>query len=363
MLRLAPIAVLSLVLSAGAARAQGVSPKMQPLITPTTREASLAVEQAGQIRLRLSPPSQGDWSVTVQTADDTFTIDPASFERFRIYASTVELPVRRGGPVTIKAQGAPVGVLWESSVAASDSQALFRQGGLLEPMDAAFRSVAANAKVVQQSAAVVRVRWSAPGAKTRWCTGVKIDAARILTNRHCLPPSYSLETPVGEIAVQFGAFAGALDDVAETLPATAIRLASAGATNEMYERDLAVLNLKSAPKGALYSAAAVPLASESKSNRPSMLLTVWSFDAPKGKAVSRDKGCVADIGQNAAWWCEGQATFWHQCEAEQGSSGSPILDAESGQLVGLHYAGVRLNGGNCALRAETIRQELQAIAN
>lgn len=346
------------------ALAQTVVPKTEALITSQTRTASIDVADAGEIRLRLPRAPADGWSLAVTIDGKDVQVTPATLKLYRVYGDTIELPVRSSGDVRLAATGNLEDVVLESLVLRPQGKALFPQGGLLERMVPAFRADPANATLVDRSNAVVRVRWSSPSYPTRWCTGVQYEPGRVLTNRHCLPTDYNVAAPTGEIAVLFGNFAGTLDDPsAEQIPAWVHYLPAGTSTNGAYQRDMALVRLQAQPQNAVFRNAVVPIAATVAADRQLNLVTIWSYDKPAGKAVSRDKICRADIAQQAKWWCFASTGFWHRCEAEEGSSGSPIIDQVSGELVGLHYSGVALNGGNCALRADVIRQELAFSPN
>ncbi|MCO8165460.1 serine protease [Pseudomonas sp. 21LCFQ010] len=51
-------------------------------------------------------------------------------------------------------------------------------------------------------------------------------------------------------------------------------------------------------------------------------------------------------------------TVLHDCSTLRGNSGSPLLDLNSGEVVGLHFLGGPLDGSNQAIAASTIRNLL-----
>lgn len=337
-----------------------VAPKYFSLLTSPNGTGDFKVSDAGFVRINLKA-SDGPWTfLLVDPTGKRTTISDETYERFQVYPGTVELPVGSAGKVHIESQGSLTEVIWESFIPELSGKPLFRQGGPLELLDSGFRANSVNSNVVTLSAAVVRVRWAAPYRSTRWCTGVQIESGTILTNRHCLPPDFNLSAPQGEVAVQFGEFSKGLGDVAETIPANVSLAQKSSGQKDIYKRDMAVLKLKYQPKSELYKKAVIPLAEVSTSDKQSLLLSIWSYDSPMGKVVSRGPLCKARQGQEAAWNCDKPVGFYHQCETEEGSSGSPVIDVASGKLIGLHYLGVAPNGGNCALRVEEIKKELQS---
>jgi len=337
-----------------------VVPKFFTVLTSPNSTGDFKVSDAGFVRLNLTT-SDGSWRfLLVDSTGKRTIISDETYERFQIYPGTIELPIASSGKVHIESQGSLTKIIWESFIPELTGKPLFRQGGPLELLDSAFRADPVNNKIVMFSAAVVRVRWAAPSRSTRWCTGVQIEPGTILTNRHCLPPDFNLSTPQGEVAVQFGEFSKGLGDVAETIPASVSIAQKSNGQGDTYKRDMAILKLKFQPQSELYKKTVIPLAEVSTPDKQSVLLSVWSYDSPMGKVVSRGPLCKANLGQEAAWNCDKPVGFYHQCETEEGSSGSPIIDVDSGKLIGLHYLGVAPNGGNCALRVEEIKKELQS---
>ena len=63
-------------------------------------------------------------------------------------------------------------------------------------------------------------------------------------------------------------------------------------------------------------------------------------------------GFITDPGQGFV--------IQHDCTTLGGNSGSPVLDVESGQVVGLHFSG-RFGRGNFAVDAETVRSTLRGV--
>lgn len=337
-----------------------VIPKFFELLTSQSSSNDFTVSDRGFVRLQLKIPSD-PWSLLLIDPTGVRTvISGNTVERYQIYPNTIELPIGSAGTVHIESSGALKEIMWESFIPDISGTPLFRQGGPLERIDTKFRANPENKKIVDLSAAIVRVRWAAPYLPTRWCTGVQIEPGTILTNRHCLPPEFNVAAPKGEVVVQFGEFNNSLDDVAETIPAIVLSAIKTNNSSNIYEKDMAVLKLKNLPKSDHYRKAIVSMASTSTSGKPSLLLSIWSYDSPTGKAVSRGPLCKADLDQEAAWNCSKPIGLYHQCETEEGSSGSPIIDKITGEMIGLHYLGVAPNGGNCALRIEQIRAELKS---
>lgn len=314
----------------------------------------------GTARLRLPPlPAEG-WRLEIIAEGATTVVTPANIETYRVYDQTIEVPVPRAGPVMLRREGIIGPIVWESMISDDGVQDLYSQGGKLELFDAAFRADPANAAIIARAGAVVLVQWSHAASESLSCSGVRIAATRVLTNRHCLPAGFDPKAPYGEVRVHFGEFRGNLADVVETIRARVVHVASGAPVSGIYPRDLAVLELARAPSAATYAQAILPLAAGPSIGHPVQLITVWQYSKPNQKAISRDpqKCKLASVDQS--FGCR-PGNQLHRCEAESGSSGSPILDAASQHVVALHFQGIGVSAGNCALGAGTIQQELAQI--
>lgn len=318
-------------------------------------ESVFTMPASGTVRLNLADRKAG-WRLIVQNGRQSILLDEARFQRYRIYGNTVEIPVPQPGAVYLQPNAETGKIIWEGYTNQSSAQRLYTQGGPLERMDSTFVGKPINRAIVTAAAAVVRVRWAAQGRPTSWCTGSQVAPRIIVTNRHCFPADFDAARPTGETFVEFGPFRGNLEDFAETIPTDVIRLTSSPKVGDFYERDVAILKLRRDPGMPLYRNAVLKLAPAVSNGVPAELLTIWSYSDPKGKAVSRGPTCKLSAPM---FGCISGALL-HGCEAESGSSGSPILSKASGRIVALHYGGIAQDLGNCAMPVPVVRQELEA---
>jgi hypothetical protein len=171
------------------------------------------------------------------------------------------------------------------------------------------------------------------------CTGFLISADRLVTNRHCLGTQARCRTAT--IVFDFLT----ATDRGEQVRCREMLVADA-------DRDMAVVRLDRKlgnDRGALILAQAAPVAERD----------VYLVQHPGGgpQKISIE-GCSIDkvglTGPHAA------LTFSHLCDTQGGSSGSPLLDAETHQVVGLHYCCFPLlpDGANRAIPIDRVREKL-----
>lgn len=89
----------------------------------------------------------------------------------------------------------------------------------------------------------------------------------------------------------------------------------------------------------------------------------WDGRRNPGPAMSRIFQDTYDVKRYAPGQIAsvGDGVVTHDCSTLGGNSGSPVLDQESGKVVGLHYAG-RFMSANFALPASAIKRELRRVS-
>lgn len=193
--------------------------------------------------------------------------------------------------------------------------------------------------------AVARLRFEGLDGKKYRCTGFLITPDLLMTNYHCIQYSDEMASAV----VDFDANSPAATIATRTLAALAKR-------NEAL--DLAIFRL-SAPV-----ATAPPL----RLSRDAMTTNSNAFviiQHPDGgfKKVS-NINCRLDglslVGSDPAK----KTDFGHMCDTHKGSSGSPVQDATTGLVVGLHHLGSDQNAlFNRAVHSDQILEFLKLSAN
>ncbi|MDD9728393.1 trypsin-like peptidase domain-containing protein [Mameliella sp. AT18] len=186
------------------------------------------------------------------------------------------------------------------------------------------------------------------------CTAFLVEGNKLVTNHHCVPgilkhPGMVEKGATSIAAVQF--HAGFLRDGIEAgVKSFHVNPVPLETSEALDYTVLQVLGDANAEFGALELSAAVP------NDRDPF----WVIGHPMGEAqrISREK-CQADSPALA-----GQR-LRHTCDTLPGNSGSPVIDAGSQKVIGLHHAGSRAGKVNFAVpMAEILAQSkvLKAVA-
>jgi formylglycine-generating enzyme required for sulfatase activity len=178
------------------------------------------------------------------------------------------------------------------------------------------------------------------------CTAFLVEGNKLVTNHHCVPgilkhPRMVERGATSIAAVQF--HAGFLRDGIEAgVKSFHVNPVPLETSEALDYTVLQVLGDANAEFGALELSAAVP------NDRDPF----WVIGHPMGEAqrISREK-CQADSPALA-----GQR-LRHTCDTLPGNSGSPVIDAGSQKVIGLHHAGSRAGDVNFAVpMAEILAQ-------
>jgi hypothetical protein len=151
------------------------------------------------------------------------------------------------------------------------------------------------------------------------CTGFLLTANLLLTNEHCL----GTEPAALSAIVEFGF------DTVDAVPTT-FRVSKLEAAS--IPLDYALVRLSQAPSGFGRVRLAAGPAREDEA------LVIVEHPAGEFKQASIDDCKVKSVTKPGT---EGGPTdFGHLCDTLGGSSGSPVLDRQTGGLVGLHHLGI-----------------------
>jgi hypothetical protein len=180
---------------------------------------------------------------------------------------------------------------------------------------------------LREAPALVR-GWSGPIARLRImtdegqanCTGFLVTGELLLTNHHCFAGAPELPSTL----VDFGF---------DSYGATVDRSRAVALEAQDAALDYAIVRLRPvpAPRWGRVLLQPPPAPVEDQS------LVVIQHPGGEPKRVSL-LDCTVD-GTNVPGVGGGPTDFGHQCDTEGGSSGSPVLDAGTGSLVGLHHWG------------------------
>src|SRR5262245_51098812 len=151
------------------------------------------------------------------------------------------------------------------------------------------------------------------------CTGFLLTPTLLVTNEHCL----GTEPAALSALVEFGF------DTPDAVPTT-FRVAKLEAAS--IPLDYALVRLRQAPSGfGRVKLAAGPA-------REDEALVIIEHPAGEFKQASIDDCKVKSVTKPGTGG--GPTDFGHLCDTLGGSSGSPVLDRQTGGLVGLHHLGI-----------------------
>ena len=184
----------------------------------------------------------------------------------------------------------------------------------------AITDAAVPAKVKQWGPSIARLRFMVPDGEAL-CTGFLVGADLLMTNQHCITSDEEAQSAV----VEFGF------DSDAAVP-TRLQVTKVEATD--FGLDYSLLRLSGAPPsqfGRLHFGTAL-------STKAALVIIQHPGGQPK--QVSFFPNCAG-----ATVTVPGRQTtdsdFGHVCDTLGGSSGSPVLDFDTGQVVGLHHLGFR----------------------
>lgn len=165
------------------------------------------------------------------------------------------------------------------------------------------------------------------------CTVTHIGNGLIMTAGHCIPQDQPrsnecLSATYPNMTVQWNYFASAkpVPD-SNCLKILSTELSSA--------HDYAILSVDNAPDAKM---------DVELNQRPKLGHKITILGHPKKRPMEWSQFCViadlpadfmTDVSQQ-----DRKDLFAHQCDTEHGNSGSPIIDAESGKLIGIHHGGI-----------------------
>ncbi len=172
------------------------------------------------------------------------------------------------------------------------------------------------------------------------CTGFLVTADLLLTNEHCL----GTEPAALSALVEFGF------DTPNATPTT-FRVSKLEAAS--VPLDYAIVRLIQAPSGfGRVKLGAGPAVED-------QALVIVEHPAGEFKQASIDDCKVKSVARPGTGG--GATDFGHLCDTLGGSSGSPVLDRQSGGLVGLHHLGIPFGAVDPVNQAVHIGQVLDDV--
>ena len=180
------------------------------------------------------------------------------------------------------------------------------------------------------------------------CTAFLVASDLILTNHHCVPGITSNASAGAQEIIGLQFVAGYTQDgVAEGAETFLVRPQPIEASQEL---DYAVLRVVGAP-GERFGV--LPLGTRAPRNNDPF----WVIGHPMGEAqrISREQ-CRANTPVLS------QGKLLHTCDTLPGNSGSPVLDATTQKVIGLHHAGSSAGSVNFAIPMATILEQSAVLA-
>jgi hypothetical protein len=177
------------------------------------------------------------------------------------------------------------------------------------------------------------------------CSGVRLTKELFLTNWHCGAPKGAADADFwqdeGQIEGKSQACGNAVIDMSWDEDGISREFACRGVPYRSKAFDAAILRLGTLPDGDDLTEPFNPLAISSSTPAAGIELRIIQHDACKPKRVARS--CNVQRTDVPSWTADSQPSnpteFSYNCSTEGGSSGSPVFDAASGALVGLHHLG------------------------
>jgi hypothetical protein len=209
----------------------------------------------------------------------------------------------------------------------------------LEPVEAALGTAAYD--WARGVALVILVDASGSGATAPYCSGARVGEGLFMTNAHC-------------------------DHGCDFMRFTMGAERDATAANRQTFRCKSLVRKNAALDYALYTAAPEepssmpfpPLALAAGPRFDGMSLIVPGHPYRGTKMLDRSSECYV-VSAETFLSPSGRQTFSHLCDTEGGSSGSPLLDAQTGRIVGLHWGGEDREA-NFAIPMDLIIEDLDA---
>jgi V8-like Glu-specific endopeptidase len=175
--------------------------------------------------------------------------------------------------------------------------------------------------LLRAAAAVGKLSYLANGNRPRSCTGFLISDNLFVTNQHCLADQETCNTAVA----RFG-----YEKKSKSQTDLGKQFHCIHFIRACYNLDYALIELEGRPGDAFGH-----LETDTRALQPTDQLILIQHPGGKPKMVSRDKNCavITTIGDGYAV----NTDFGYGCDTEDGSSGSPVLLAQSMKVVGLHH--------------------------
>jgi hypothetical protein len=205
-------------------------------------------------------------------------------------------------------------------------------------------------RVRRHAGAIARLRFIIEGEGQAFCTGFMVGARLMITNEHCIRTKAEAESAIADFNYNSAGV------VAQHVRVDKIVSSSA-------PLDYSLLQLAAEPPtgtGRLFFGGAI-LAPTGGTPAPDTH-PLFVIEHPSGLPK---QASIADCGlaglQRVGVQTGNQSDFGHTCDTLGGSSGSPVLDWDTGQVVGLHHLGFHPGVSNPVNQAVHVRLVLDHI--
>ena len=173
------------------------------------------------------------------------------------------------------------------------------------------------------------------------CSGVRLTKDLFLTNWHCGGPESETNNEVWEYGGKSLACKNAIVDMSWDEDGMSREFSCRDVPYSSKKYDAAILRLGTLPDGDDLTKPFNDLPISTVMPQTGAELFIVQHDACQPKRVARF--CNVQRADVPSWTSDGPASeateFSYNCSTEGGSSGSPVFDAASGALVGLHHLG------------------------
>jgi hypothetical protein len=205
-------------------------------------------------------------------------------------------------------------------------------------------------RVRRHAAAIARLRFIVPGEGQAFCTGFMVGARLMMTNEHCIRTREEADSAIADFNY---------NSAGSVPPRVRIeRIVSSSAP-----LDYSLLQLAADPPtgtGRLFFGRALlePDGGPPVADTHPLFIIQHPSGLPKQASIA---DCGVEGLQRVGSQPGHQSDFGHTCDTLGGSSGSPVLDWDTGEVVGLHHFGFHPHVRNPVNQAVHVRHVLDHI--